>query len=231
MGNPPPPLLRPLENKVYESTLREYFLRFRRFPRARPALSNAGLLFSSLPFPPPSLSLSLSLSLGGNTKALSLAIFTERQTDAPPAECLSRNRRAASSRPFFSRARARASVPRRRSSFDGHYLYDQSHRSLSLRAALHGGCYSPLQADRGAPRRAGPLYTSNGTCSLLYNLADVIGRPPPNASGRNHLRISHVMSPARSLSLSLSHFLFFLFFPVRAARCAPRPLPIAPADK
>jgi len=229
MGNPPPPP----PPSLGEQSLRKYS------PRVLSQISEisastAGLIKRRpsllLPPLPPPLSLSLSLSLGGNTKALSLAIFTERQTDAPPAECLSRNRRAASSRPFFSRARARASVPRRRSSFDGHYLYDQSHRSLSLRAALHGGCYSPLQADRGAPRRAGPLYTSNGTCSLLYNLADVIGRPPPNASGRNHLRISHVMSPARSLSLSLS-LSFFLFFPVRAARCAPRPLPIAPADK
>jgi len=30
-------------------------------------------------------------------------------------------------------------APRRRLSFDDHYLYDQSHRSLCLRAALHGG--------------------------------------------------------------------------------------------
>lgn len=40
------------------------------------------------------------------------------------------------SSPFFSRASRRVCMC---VSFDGHYLYDQSHRSLSLRAALHGG--------------------------------------------------------------------------------------------
>jgi len=57
-----------------------------------------------------------------------------------------------------------------------HYLYDQSHRSLCLRAALCGG--RALAVTIGYA--ASPLYTSNGTSSLLCNLTDVIGELLPS---------------------------------------------------
>lgn len=90
--------------------------------------------------------------------------------------------------------------PCRRASFDGHYLYDQSHRSLSLRAALHGGRTlavtkdrRPRRESRAAPRRR-PHYTRR-TELLRYSVISLtLSKDSSRASGQHFLL---TLSPIR----------------------------------
>jgi len=108
-------------------------------------------LHLSFPLPPPLVS---SVEMKNTRKSIIVrsVIFTDsaatsmKWSDAsPPAEFSKSTKQAR----LFSHA-IRTS---RRLNFDGHYLYDQSHRSLCLRAALCGGRVLAVTIDQPITRR------------------------------------------------------------------------------